>query len=107
MEKTRALDPTVLDEIVQRIREVLQPEKIILFGSHARGEAGEYSDIDLLVVMENPPAWKEGFALAEEIAQDLPLQLVFLSPLEWEETRDVVGGIAYPAYREGRVLYAA
>jgi predicted nucleotidyltransferase len=40
----------VLDEIVRRVVGVAQPEKIILFGSAARGEMGPNSDVDLLVV---------------------------------------------------------
>ena len=42
--------PDVLDEVVQRIVAVADPEKIILFGSAARGELGPDSDLDLLVV---------------------------------------------------------
>ena len=40
-----------IEEMVQRIVERFHPEKIILFGSHARGTAGPDSDVDLLVVM--------------------------------------------------------
>ena len=40
----------VLEKIIQRIVEVAQPEKIILFGSAARGTMGRHSDVDLLVV---------------------------------------------------------
>lgn len=101
------LDGTMLDTAVGRIVELTQPKMVVLFGSRARGDAGDHSDIDLLVVAENPPGRKEAFAIAEKAAPDLPLQLIFLSPTEWEETRDVVGGVAYPAHREGRVLYAA
>ena len=46
------LDTGVLDEIIRRIVEVAQPEKIILFGSAARGQLGSHSDLDLLVVKE-------------------------------------------------------
>ena len=41
----------MIDEIVNRIVRGFRPEKIILFGSHARGTAGPDSDVDLLVVM--------------------------------------------------------
>ena len=46
------LDQVVLDEIVRRIVEVAQPERIILFGSAAREEMSRDSDIDLLVVKD-------------------------------------------------------
>jgi predicted nucleotidyltransferase len=46
----QAMNPTVLEGIVRRIVEVAQPEKIILFGSAARGDMGPHSDVDLLVI---------------------------------------------------------
>src|SRR5215510_2505745 len=42
---------SLIDRMVKRIVKNFRPEKIILFGSHARGEAGPDSDVDLLVVM--------------------------------------------------------
>ena len=50
----RTLDQKTLDDIIWRIVEVAQPEKIILFGSAARGEMGSDSDVDLLVEFERP-----------------------------------------------------
>jgi len=44
----------VLDDIVRRIVEVAHPDRIIMFGSAARGEVGPDSDIDLLVVKRGP-----------------------------------------------------
>src|SRR5206468_604697 len=49
-------DPT-LTEIVRRLVEAYHPERVYLFGSHARGEAGPDSDYDLMVVVpDNAPA---------------------------------------------------
>ena len=50
MERTKTLSQETLDLIIQRVVEVAQPEKIILFGSAAREEMGPHSDVDLLVV---------------------------------------------------------
>ncbi len=44
-------DPAILDEVVRRTVEAVQPVRIILFGSAARGEMGPNSDLDILVVM--------------------------------------------------------
>lgn len=44
------VDQDKLDEIVRRIVEAVAPEKIILFGSAARGDTGPHSDVDLLVI---------------------------------------------------------
>ena len=41
-----------LSIFVKRVREKFQPEKIILFGSYAKNEANQYSDVDILVVSE-------------------------------------------------------
>jgi predicted nucleotidyltransferase len=76
-------------------------EKIILFGSKARGESDEYSDIDLLLITSDPLHWKEEKAIVEALF-DLGMQYdVLFSPLfassaEWEE------GIfkEFPVYKE-------
>ena len=46
------LDQDTLNAIVTRIVDVADPEKIILFGSAARGEMGPHSDVDLLIVKD-------------------------------------------------------
>ena len=45
-------DYSLVDEAVRRIVENFSPEKIIIFGSVAKGTADEYSDLDILVVMD-------------------------------------------------------
>ena len=52
MQEKKTIAQEKLHEIIRRIVEVAQPEKIILFGSAARGEMGPHSDVDLLVVGE-------------------------------------------------------
>ena len=50
MSETRTVPQGTLDEIIRRIVEVAKPEKIIMFGSAARGTLGPNSDVDLLVI---------------------------------------------------------
>ena len=50
MSRDRTVNPEVLDEIVRRIVAAVAPERIILFGSAARGSMGPDSDLDLLVI---------------------------------------------------------
>ena len=52
MDDRRTVDQKTLDDIIRRIVEVAHPEKIILFGSAARGEMGPNSDVDLLIIKE-------------------------------------------------------
>ena len=68
----------VLDEIIRRIVEVVQPEKIVMFGSAARGEMGPNSDVDLLVVMETE---ENPLHAAARIAASIehPFPLIFWS----------------------------
>jgi predicted nucleotidyltransferase len=97
-----------IDDMVRRIVRKFQPELVILFGSHARGEAGPDSDVDLLVVLDF-----EGSALEKglEIYQALydrrvPLDVIVTRPGDFAWRKEVVGTIEWPAAREGKVLYA-
>ena len=98
-----------LQELVQHIVQRLHPHKVLLFGSHAYGQPHEGSDVDLLVVVPNPPPRRERWKVASEFRpySARPLQLVFISHEEFEETKDIVGGIAYPAAHWGKPLYEA
>ena len=53
----RQLDQATLDDIIRRIVEVARPEKIILFGSAARGDMNRHSDVDLLLIKEGGDPW--------------------------------------------------
>lgn len=97
----------VLPEIVERIVRRFAPEKVIVFGSAARGAAGPDSDVDLLVVM---PVQGSRRRLATEIDKALigvpvPVDVIVVTPEELERDRDQVGTVIRPALREGRVLY--
>lgn len=96
-----------IDEMVRRIVARFDPERIILFGSHARGRGDVDSDIDLLVVMRVPGS-KRKQAIEIDVALadvGLPKDVIVVTPDEVEKYRDIVGGIIYPAIREGKVLY--
>ena len=96
-----------LQEMVSRIVKRFQPEKIILFGSHARGVGGTSSDVDLLVVM---PVQGTRRKLATEIdlslvGIELPADVIVVTPDDFQRNRDRIGTIIQPAMREGKVLY--
>ncbi len=93
--------------VVQRIAKKFRPDRIILFGSQARGGAGPNSDIDLLVVM---PVQGSVFEKGLEIALALPnfptrVDVVVTTPENFAWRKDIVGTIEWPAAREGKVLY--
>lgn len=94
----------MVDTIVKRFH----PEKVILFGSHARGEAGPDSDVDLLVVMPVSGSKREK---AIEIGVALhrirvPKDIIVTTPEEFEWRKVIPGTIERPAVLEGKVLYA-
>jgi predicted nucleotidyltransferase len=103
---SRKLDAT-LQQIVDRIVSGFSAVRIILFGSRARGTASVENDVDLLVVTDRPGSKRQravaiDLALADiRVAKDV----LVVGAEELERARDVVGTIAYPAWREGIVLY--
>jgi uncharacterized protein len=97
-----------IDTMVDRIVRRFGPEKIILFGSHARGDAVADSDVDLLVIMpvtgsKRQKAVKIGVALHDIL---ISKDVIVVTPEEFEWRKDIVGTIEWPASREGKVLYA-
>ena len=93
--------------MAERIVDRFRPERIILFGSHARGNAGPDSDVDLLVVLRDAaPKRAKAVAIYELLAgSGLPKDVIVVSPEEVERYRDVPGTLIRSALREGRVLY--
>jgi predicted nucleotidyltransferase len=97
-----------IDRMVKRIVARFHPERVILFGSHARGDAGPDSDIDLLVVMAVEGSVREKRLEIALALPDLPIpvDVILTTPAEFAWRKDVVGTIEWPATREGKVLYA-
>jgi len=94
--------------VARRIADRFRPERIVLFGSYARGDATENSDIDLLVVMGGPPVTARRGApiirmLAEEFA--LPVDVVVRSEETFDKSKGVLGTLSHQVQQEGVVLY--
>ncbi len=109
MDETQPIaDPRIRD-MVGRIVARFRPHKIILFGSHARGDAGPESDVDLLVVMPVAGSRRKAAVDIGVVLHDVPVSkdIVVTTPEDYEWRKEVTGTIEYPAAHEGRVLYAA
>ncbi len=103
------LDERVRKQIVSRILSVSKPQRIILFGSAATGTMTPDSDVDLLVLdPEVRDARLEGARIREALRGiDHSFDIFVMHPERFEETKAVIGGIAYPAQRDGMILFEA
>ncbi|MEW6368806.1 MAG: nucleotidyltransferase domain-containing protein [Acidobacteriota bacterium] len=101
------IDANLLQEIVNRILTVSKPDRIILFGSSATGRAAPDSDIDLLILEREVANPREASLTIRDALRGLrtPFDVVVMSTGRYDETKHVVGGIAYPANKYGKVLY--
>lgn len=102
--------PPLLDTMVHRLVEALAPERIYLFGSQARGEAGPESDYDLLVVVPTSslPRYRRDQAAFKTLqGVGVAKDVLVLTHDEFEGQRLVVCSLPATVEREGLLLYAA
>lgn len=102
------LTPAIIQQIGDAIADRFQPEKIILFGSYARGEAHPHSDLDLLVIVETLPSRGQRSApilkmLAETYTE--PIDVVVRSAQTLQDWEQVPGSFSHQVLTEGIVLY--
>jgi uncharacterized protein len=106
----RTANPSDRKEIRQMVRRIVsrfRPERIILFGSHARGDAGSDSDVDLLVVMPVEGSSREKAVEIGVALHDIriPKDIIVTTPEAFEARKEIVGTIEQATAKEGRVLY--
>ena len=106
MESQTAVEP-LLEQIVARIVEQAQPEKVILFGSRARGDARSSSDFDILVIKESdePRARREVPLYRALAGLWADVDIIVYTPEEVWEWSAVPQAFVTTAAREGKVLY--
>jgi len=98
----------VLEELVRRILKAGSPLRIVLFGSHARGEARPGSDLDVLIVEEsNLPRYRRAARYLRALVGVFPSKdVVVWTPQEIEAWAGVPNAFVTTALREGKTLYA-
>ena len=105
---TRELDQSTLDEIIRRVVEVAQPERIILFGSAVRGTMARNSDVDLLIVKEGGDSKHLRTRIYENLyGVRVAVDAILVSPADLERYKDSHALVIKPALQEGKVVYEA
>jgi len=102
------IDDKLVDEIIRRILGVCRPDRVILFGSAATGAMTKDSDIDLLVLEESPGDRREEYVKIRRSLRGMgyPFDILIMAVDYYEDTKHVIGGLAYPANKYGKVIYA-
>ena len=109
MSQTNTIGEQLRNEIVRRISSTTKVARIVLFGSAATGQMSRDSDVDLLVLEDEPGDVRQEMTRLRAALRGLetPFDVVVMSNSRFEETKDVIGGIAYPANKYGQVIYDA
>jgi len=97
----------IVSAMTDLIVEHFQPLKVILFGSHARGQARPDSDVDLLVVLEDGTDRRQKAVAIRRALKHFPLSkdIIVTTPDEIARRGALVGPVLRPALRDGVVLY--
>lgn len=96
--------------VLERLIAALEPERIYVFGSQARGEATPDSDVDLLLVVPRsdlPSHQRDQMAYHAVGPHLVALDLMVWTNAEFERRRSVVSSLPATVLREGRLLFAA
>lgn len=108
--KTPSANDPALGEVVGRLVEAYRPERIYLFGSVARGDAGPDSDYDILVVVGNDaPAQRRRSRLAYEVlwGTGVAADVLVWSLGQFESRVHLASSLPATVIREGKLLHAA
>ena len=97
----------LIRDVVRRIVQTAQPDKIILFGSRARGDARPDSDIDILVIQDSTePGYRRDAALYLALAgMNVPVDVITYTPEEVRDWSAVPQAFITTVIREGIVVY--
>lgn len=101
------LNEKLIQEIVKRIVENHNPEKLLLYGSQANGDTNKDSDIDLLVIKNSDlPRYKRSRKIRFLLkGLKLPFDIIEYTPEEIEKWKNVKNSFIYNVFHSSKVLY--
>jgi predicted nucleotidyltransferase len=102
------VEPERINELAERIAREYHPDRIILFGSHARGTATDGSDVDLLVIVpfEGQPA-RKAIEILDRLDPHFPIDLLVRTPEQVEQRLQLGDFFMREIVESGRILYEA
>jgi len=106
VDKRERIPQEAIDEVVQLIAEKFHPQKIILFGSYARGKPRPESDVDLLVIMKTPlKEVEQAIEICQQIDYRFGLDLIVRTPKRLQERLEMGDWFLRDVVEEGKVVY--
>jgi predicted nucleotidyltransferase len=95
-----------IKKLCQQIVREFQPEKIILFGSHAYGKPDEDSDIDLLIVLPfEGRHTDQGVKIRQQIKSSVPMDLLIRTPDEIRKSLKLGDIFIKDIIENGKIVY--
>jgi uncharacterized protein len=97
---------TVIRAVARQIAEQYKPQKIILFGSYARGKPRPESDLDLLVIMDTPlKEWEQSLQIRRSLGVMFGMDLIVRTPKKLAQRLKMGDSFIQDVLKEGKVLY--
>lgn len=108
IDKRRRIPQKAIDQVVRQIVDKFKPQRIILFGSYARGNPRPESDVDMLVVMDTPlKGVQQAIQICQQIEYRFGLDLIVHAPGSLAERLEMGDCFLQEVLEEGKVLYEA
>ena len=96
----------ILKRMVKRIVGNFDPIAVWLFGSMARGDGDDNSDVDLMVIMPTGTSWRKAIDIMDVLRGSmLPKDIVVSTPEKWNNQVNDVGSLIHAVNRDGVMLY--
>ena len=101
------IDSAKIGDIAFKIANKFNPEKIILFGSYAKGTQNKDSDIDLLIIQDTDlPSYRRGIEIRMSlIGTKMPIDILVYTRIEFEKEKQDKYSFLYSAIKTSKILY--